>query len=158
MIKWKTSKAHWHTADSEPTSFEHIVDVLKGNDLYEIHVGCDSHKRGQTYVFAVVIAGYVQRRGGTFYFHRKRSQSSALSSIPFRLMKEAEIALEIAHSLQQQFPLRKINVHLDLNPDKKFLSSKVLTSAVSWVNSFGYNAIVKPNSWASSGLADAFAK
>ena len=73
-------------------------------------------------------------------------------------MKEAELALEIAHQLKQKFPSKNINVHLDLNPDKRFASSKVLTNAVSWVNSFGYNAIVKPNSWASSGLADAFAK
>ena len=158
MIKWKSNKVHWHNADSEPTTLEHIIDVIKSNDLYEIHVGCDSHKRGQTYIFAIVIAGYVQRRGGTFYFHRKRSMDSSLSSIPFRLMKEAELALEIAHKLQERFPEKNINVHLDLNPDKRFASSKVLTNAVSWVNSFGYNAIVKPNSWASSGLADAFAK
>ena len=158
MVKWKTSKIQWHDADSEPTSFDDIVGKIKSNNSYEIHVGCDSHKRGDTYVFAVVIAGYVRRRGGTFYFHRKRSKDNTLDSIPFRLMKETELALDIANILRSTFPAREINVHLDLNPDKRYLSSKILTSAVSWVNSYGHNVIVKPYSWASSSLADAFAK
>jgi|TARA_R110002060_G_scaffold38317_3_gene49500 predicted RNase H-related nuclease YkuK (DUF458 family) len=158
MTKWKAAKVQWHDADSDPTAFNDIIERLKSNNLYEIHVGCDSHKIGGVYIFAVVIAGYVQRRGGTFFFHRKRSKDNALSSISFRLMKEAELALEIAHSLNAAFPLRDINVHLDINPDKRFASSKVLTNAVSWVNSYGYNVFIKPNAWASSSLADAFAK
>jgi len=158
MTKWRTSTINWHDADSEPTSFSDIIEKIKGNNLYEIHVGCDSHKVGGIYIFAIVIAGYVQRRGGTFYFHRKRSTDEAFSSIPFRLMKEAELALDIAHRVQREFPDKNISVHLDINPDKRFASSRVLTNAVSWVNSFGYNAVVKPNAWASSSLADAFAK
>ena len=158
MTKWKTSKTQWHNADSDPASFEEIIKRLESNSLYEVHVGCDSHKKSGVYIFAVVIAGYERRRGGTFYFHRKRSTDDALDSISFRLMKEAELSLNIAHTLQKRFPEKIINVHLDINPDKRFASSKVLTNAVSWVNSYGYNAIVKPNSWASSGLADAFAK
>ena len=158
MAKWKTSKVQWHNADSEPATFVDIVNVLEGNDLYEIHVGCDSHKKGGVYIFAIVIAGYVPRRGGTFYFHRKRSVDALFNSISLRLMKEAELSLEIAHILKKQFPNRLINVHLDINPDKRYRSSKVLTSAVSWVNSYGYNVFIKPNAWASSSLADAFAK
>ena len=113
MTKWKAAKVQWHDADSDPTAFNDIIERLKSNNLYEIHV---------------------------------------------RLMKEAELALEIAHSLNAAFPLRDINVHLDINPDKRFASSKVLTNAVSWVNSYGYNVFIKPNAWASSSLADAFAK
>ena len=158
MIKWRSSKINWHDADSEPASFDEIIEKIKGNDLYEIHVGCDSHRVGGIYVFAIVIAGYVQRRGGTFYFYRKKSKDKSLATIPVRLMKEAELALDAAHRLKVEFPTKKINVHLDINPDKRFASSKVLTNAVSWVNSFGYNAIVKPDAWASSSLADAFAK
>ena len=158
MIKWRTSKDNWHNADSEPTSIDTIIEKIRENDSYEIHVGCDSHRIGGVYIFAIVIAGYVPRRGGTFYFSRKKSEDDVLASMRFRLMKEAELALDIAHRLKVEFPHKKINVHLDINPNKKFPSSKVLTNAVSWVNSFGYNAIVKPNAWASSSLADAFAK
>ena len=37
-------------------------------------------------------------------------------------------------------------------------SSVVFTSATSWVKSLGYQCVVKPDSWASSWLADAYAK
>ena len=70
-------------------------------------MGCDSHKRGDTYIFAIVIAGYISRRGGTFYFHKKRSKDDALDSMRFRLMKEAELAIEAARLLRNVFPSRK---------------------------------------------------
>ena len=158
MIKWNTSKIQWHDAGSEPASFKDIIEKINSNNAYQIHVGCDSHKRGDTYIFAIVIAGYISRRGGTFYFHKKRSKDDALDSMRFRLMKEAELAIEAARLLRNVFPSRNINVHLDLNPNKKYPSSKFLTSAVSWVNSYGFRAITKPHSWASSSLADAYAK
>jgi predicted RNase H-related nuclease YkuK (DUF458 family) len=158
MIKWKTSKVQWHNADSEPALFNDIIEKISSNNAYQIHVGCDSHKRGDTYVFAIVIAGYINRRGGIFYFHRKRSKDCALDSIKYRLMKEAELAIEAARLLREAFPGRIISVHLDINPDKRFLSSRILTCATSWVSSYGFTPIVKPYSWASSSLADAYAK
>jgi hypothetical protein len=46
MTKWKAAKVQWHDADSDPTAFNDIIERLKSNNLYEIHVGCDSHKIG----------------------------------------------------------------------------------------------------------------
>jgi len=158
MIRWKSKSVRWLDPDSNPTSMNHILDSLCNNHSYEIHVGCDSHKIGNQYIFAVVIAGYIQRRGGTFFFYRKRSKDAQLSNMKVRLMKEVELALDIAQQIESHFPKRKITVHLDLNPRPEFASYRVLSSAVSWVKSCGYNALVKPNAWASSSLADYFAK
>jgi predicted RNase H-related nuclease YkuK (DUF458 family) len=75
-----------------------------------------------------------------------------------RLMKEVELAIDIARQIEEYFPNKKITVHLDLNPKPEYPSFRVLPNAVSWVRSCGYDAVVKPHSWASSSLADAFAK
>ena len=75
-----------------------------------------------------------------------------------RLMKEVELAIAVAQEIESSFPDRIINVHLDLNSKPEFPSYKVLSNAVSWVKSCGYNALVKPDAWASSSLADSFAK
>ena len=158
MIRWKSKSVRWHDADSNPISMSNILDSLCNNRSYEIHVGCDSHKIGNQYIFAVVIAGYMHRRGGTFFFHRKKSKDIQLSNMKIRLMKEVELALEIAQQIEEYFPKRKITVHLDLNPKPEFASYRVLSNAVSWVRSCGYNALVKPDAWASSSLADSFAK
>ena len=75
-----------------------------------------------------------------------------------RLLKETETAIELANIINSSVDLKKTYVHLDINPDKRFKSSQVFTSATSWVKSQGYDCIVKPDSWASSWLADAYAK
>ena len=158
MIRWKTKSVQWLDAESEPISIKDIIKSLKSNKSYEIHVGCDSHRVGGQYVFAIVIAGYVNQCGGTFFFHRKRSKDNKLSNMRIRLMKEVELAISIAQQIEEHFPNRKISVHLDLNSKPEFPSYKVLSNAVSWVRSCGYNALVKPDAWASSALADHFAK
>ena len=75
-----------------------------------------------------------------------------------RLLKETELAISVADFLSRHVGIENIHVHLDINPNKKFKSSQVFTSATSWVKSQGYSCVVKPDSWASSWLADAYAK
>tara|TARA_B100000519_G_C14240084_1_gene436827 strand:- start:601 stop:1077 length:477 start_codon:yes stop_codon:yes gene_type:complete len=158
MIHWKTRNVQWLNAESEPISMDHIIESLKSKPGYEIHIGCDSHRIGGQYIFAIVIAGYVNRRGGTFFFHRKKSKDPQLDNMKIRLMKEVELAIAVANQVRLNFPNKEISVHLDLNPKPEFPSYKVLPNAVSWVKSCGFNALTKPHSWASSSLADSFAK
>jgi len=75
-----------------------------------------------------------------------------------RLLKEAELALQLANMISTFLNRELMFVHLDINPNKKYKSSQVFTSATSWVKSQGYQCVVKPDSWASSWLADAYAK
>ena len=75
-----------------------------------------------------------------------------------RLLSEVENALMLADFISEKTNRDDISVHLDINPNKKFKSSLVFTSATSWVKSQGYECVVKPDAWASSWLADAYAK
>ena len=157
MIRWKTKGVQWLNAESEPVFLKDIIQKID-NDMYEIHVGCDSHFKGGMYVFAIVIAAYKRGNGGIYYFYRKKSDDKRLDNMKVRLLKETELAIAIADELKSKKFKQHISVHLDINPKKQFASSVVLTRAVSWVESSGYTPIVKPGSWASSCLADAYAK
>ena len=75
-----------------------------------------------------------------------------------RLLKEVENCLEIADLISSKTLRNDIQVHLDINPNKLYKSSLVFTSATSWVKSQGYECIVKPDAWASSCIADTYAK
>ena len=75
-----------------------------------------------------------------------------------RLLREVESCLALADVLSEKLGIEDIRVHLDINPNKLYKSSLVFTSATSWVKSQGYECIVKPDAWASSCLADAYAK
>ena len=75
-----------------------------------------------------------------------------------RLLEETESSLRVARKVRQVLPNRDIAIHLDINPDTRFKSSAVLSHAVSYVIASGFQTAVKPQAWASSSIADAFAR
>ena len=153
------NKLTWCDADSSVTSLQHVLDSVKANkDNCEIHVGCDSHFVKDKCVFAIVVAMYEYGKGGTYFFARLKVSRRLFMNMKLRLLKEVELAITLADLLSVFLERENLNVHLDINPDKRFKSSQVFTPATSWVKSLGYQCIVKPDSWASSWLADAYAK
>ena len=158
MITWYHKKIQWLDACSEPVNFSDIILKINKCQSNDIYVGCDSHKKSGVYIFAVVIALHLKGNGGTFFFYRNKSNDEQLDNIRVRLMKETELTLRIANKIQEKISDRPIHVHLDINPKTRYASSIVLPSAVSWVRSCGFTPSVKPDAWASSCLADAFAR
>ncbi len=160
MKNEKYKDRNWHNADSISVSMDQILKKIS-DPKYEIHVGCDSHKISGRYIFAVVIAAYEPRRGGIYFFKRTRCGTDVnerLDNLKIRLLREAQHSIEIANRIKELLGSSNITVHLDINPDKRFPSFHVLTDATSWVKSYGFECLVKPNSWAASGLADFYAK
>ena len=152
------TKNSWFDGNSQSVNFCEIINDIKENPNFELFVGCDSHKISEKYIFAIVIALYKPGWGGRFYFYRKKSKDVRLSTIKVRLIEETELALDTARNLRQCLPNKKIVVHLDINTDQRFKSSAVLPYATSYVISSGFQIAVKPKAWASSSLADAFAR
>ena len=149
----------WFNAQSESTSIDSIIEFLKSKKSGStIHVGCDSHFVKNNCVYAIVIAVCTPGKGGTFFFARKKFNRKNFLNMKLRLLREVENCLTLADMLSQNVGTDSIRVHLDINPNKLYKSSLVFTSATSWVKSQGYECIVKPDAWASSCLADAYAK
>ena len=161
MNKISLDELSWCDANSEVLNIEAVLNrVNNRKDLVEIHVGCDSHFVGNICKFAIVVAMYERGKGGTYFFARAKRARSLFTNMKIRLLKEVELAIMLAELLSSldTTDRNKISVHLDINPNKKFKSNVVFTSATSWVKSLGYQCVVKPDSWASSWLADAYAK
>lgn len=149
----------WIDGDKEPVTIENIIDSINAYPHATVSVGCDSHYIGGNYLFAVVIAVHIPRSGGFFYFARTRRKDKALKDIMYRLMEETKMSINVACQIRDIIGHeRKIDVHLDINTDKRFASFPVLQPASSWVKSMGFTAVAKPDAWAASGLADSFAK
>ena len=149
----------WCNAGSKVVGLNEVIQFIEKNkEKAEIHVGCDSHYIKDRCIFAVVVAVYEPSKGGTYFFARNKVDRKTIPNMKMRLLKETETAIELANIINVSVDLKKTYVHLDINPDKRFKSSQVFTSATSWVKSQGYDCIVKPDSWASSWLADAYAK
>ena len=150
---------NWHNAQSERTTAQDILNFLSKAGLNTtIHVGCDSHFVKNDCVFAVVVALCTPGKGGTYFFARKKFKRKNFLNMKLRLLREVENCLAMADHIRENIDRDDIIVHLDINPNKIYKSSLVFTSATSWVKSQGYECIVKPDAWASSCLADAYAK
>ena len=161
MKQVKIDALTWCNASSEVVGTQDVVDFVKNRKKgSEVHVGCDSHFVSNKCIFAVVVAIYEKGRGGTYFFARSKSDRELNKNLRLRLLKEAALAIQLAEMLVANHATKRENtfVHLDINPKKEFKSNVVFTPATSWVKSLGYNCIVKPDSWASSWLADAYAK
>ena len=147
----------WCDADSNRVGFENVmktVNSLKGR--YEIHVGCDSHFVSDKCIFAIVVALYERGRGGLYFFARIKKDKGLFGNLKIRLLKETELSIALAGLVGSGKD--DVAVHLDINPNPAFKSNVVFSPATAWVKSLGYECIVKPDAWAASGLADAYAK
>tara|TARA_A200000113_G_C8641555_1_gene282702 strand:+ start:116 stop:589 length:474 start_codon:yes stop_codon:yes gene_type:complete len=150
---------NWHDARSEEVTLEDILNFLSSAATNStIHVGCDSHFVKNNCIYAVVIAVCTPGKGGTWFFARKKFKRKNFLNMKLRLLKEVENCLEIADLISSKTLRNDVQVHLDINPNKLYKSSLVFTSATSWVKSQGYECIVKPDAWASSCIADTYAK
>ena len=149
----------WCDAGSNVIKIDNIIDYVESKkNKCEIHIGCDSHNVKDRCIFAIVIAVYEPTKGGTYFFARKKVERKKIPNMKMRLLREVETSIDLANFINSRVKLEKTYVHLDINPDKRYKSFQVFTSATSWVKSQGYDCVVKPNSWASSWLADAYAK
>lgn len=118
----------------------------------KIFIGTDSQNNGRFSKFAYVIVFYNEKKGGhiiysvlSFDIIRDRFQ---------RLLKEVEYSIQIADTLRASGISRPITIDIDLNTDKKYFSNTVLTTALGWVTSLGYECRTKPYAAASSKAAD----
>ena len=76
------------------------------------------------------------------------------SSIYLKLQREVLQALEIAQMVGDM-GFENITVHLDINPDDKYISNKFYKEFVNMVKGCGYKCITKPDAFAAS-IADMF--
>lgn len=147
----------WCNADSVRVGFESVMKAVDlSKEKCEIHVGCDSHFVSNKCVFAVVVALYERGRGGNYFFARIKKDRKLFENLKIRLLKETEYSITLAGLIKPAE--NDVAVHLDINPNPAFKSNVVFSPATAWVKSLGYECIVKPDAWAASGLADAYAK
>lgn len=134
-----------------------ITESTMGSAVY---VGCDSHKttkRGKREtVFVTVVVIHKDCSSGAKVF----SRTDVLPEFPsnrVRLLKEVEMAVDIAYEIADTVGKRVFEVHLDLNPSPEHYSNCVVKEAIGWVKGMGYTPVIKPDSVAANACADGLA-
>ena len=147
---WLSGGGEYQTTESLT---EEIIDYAKkGCTLY---VGADSMMLTETCIFAVVIALHDRDQKIAKYFYRKiRKQENKYKDIKLKILEEVSLAVDTAHFILEQCPEAKLEIHVDISTKKANKSSSMYSLVKGWIAGLGVPLKVKPDSWASSSIAD----
>lgn len=144
---------------------EEINDFIKReklNDNTKIYIGVDSQafKRNNEWFadYYMVVVVHKNGRNGCKLFYEKiteRDYSDNRKKPTFRLMQEAYKAAELYSRICDVIIDYEVEIHLDLNPNKRYASSAVVNQAMGYIRaSCNLTPLIKPDSWAATHAAD----
>ena len=132
--------------------------ILNSSETSSVYVGADSirFKRNGLW-FAkystVIILHKDSKRGGNLF--SRNVEMRDFGNLRQRLITEAGFAIEAATAILDVVGQRKLEIHLDLNPNPRYKSNIAVKEALGYVKgSTGIDAKVKPDSFAATHAAD----
>ena len=126
---------------------EQIDDVAKYVKEYisqypetEVMVGTDSQNSGDITTYCTIIAMYRPGRGGHCIYRKWKTKKVTVRSV--RLLSEVWSSLEVANLLRGDgIEIKYIDI--DINPNPKFKSYEVYSSAKGMIEGLGYECRCK---------------
>lgn len=135
----------------------------KGN--LKVFVGSDSQRISRevfNFVNVVVLKtdDGVDRQTRIFYKRNKAllKSNKALVNLNYRLLNEVYESIGIAIDISDIVGAKNIEVHLDLNKSNQFRSNEIVNEALLACRGQNFMAVIKPDSFAASSVADRLSK
>lgn len=138
--------------------------IRSSSESSSVYIGCDSQvfsRRGKFYSdYSTVVILHRDSRHGCKIFHNSITvpyygePGKNDGSMEARLLAEVGYALEAYDSIKDVIENRKLEIHLDVNPDPCYKSSKITSQAIGWIRGMGLEAKIKPDAPAASYAAD----
>jgi len=158
MLTSKMLSRKWKKLDKTvvPDIIASVREAVTG-DNKSVFIGCDSqmHDHKQEYVVAIVV--YTEGKGGTTW-HTKTFTGEP-RNLREKLVNEAWLAIQTAWEVEKILPKGiDLSVHLDVNPDEKWASSKYHDEVYWLAKGQGFKVFTKPNAWAASYVSEFVAK
>ena len=147
----------WCDADGRNIKHTQIIDELRSYSSMggKIFVGADSMYRNTNCVFACTIALHdVRQNIAKYYFKKERDNSVKYKDLTVKINREVDLAVSAALEIREKIPNSKIEIHVDIGKKKKNSTRFLVNQIRGWVTGLGFDCCIKPNSWASSDIAD----
>lgn len=143
-------------------TFQSILSFVKEkpDSHYKLIIGTDSHPGFNEAVFVTAIVIYRVGRGGRYFYHKKKVELK--SGFKKRIFHEVSRSLMVASkitdyiSFDNSTSTMDIEIHIDVGPNGS--SSEIIKEVVGMVVGSGYDALIKPDSYAASNVADKYTK
>lgn len=143
----------WSCASGDKVNIEEIFDIISNTDC-TIYVGSDSNPARVPVVMATSIALWKRNEYAKYFYIKSKPWLNKKPTLQQRLQHEVVTACYIANEIRASFPHREISVHADINPDYKTPSGKFAKQLKNYIIGYGFQATIKPMSWAASCIAD----
>lgn len=132
--------------------------ILESSKESSVYIGCDSirYKKNKQWHarYSTVIIVHKDSKHGCQIYHNSVDMMD-FGNLKQRLLTEVQFAVEAASEIIDVLGDRRLELHLDINPNPKHKSNVAVKEALGWVRgSLGLDAKIKPNSWAATHAAD----
>jgi predicted RNase H-related nuclease YkuK (DUF458 family) len=152
----------WYTGNGHPTTIENIHNTIKqySKKNGKVYIGSDSFIQKKFCVLSSVICLYseYERSGGIYFYSRENLLKKDFPTLTQRLIHEATNSIELGMGISEEIPNVKLELHLDVNSDRRAASNKLADSLSGYVKASGFDCKIKPEAWAASTIADKHSK
>jgi predicted RNase H-related nuclease YkuK (DUF458 family) len=152
----------WHTGSGYEIEFEDVLAQIHAHfeKNGNIFVGCDSQIIKSRCVFSTIICihGADGQSGGRYFFNREKISGKRFPTLVIRLTKEVEKSIEVASLITEVNPDIEVEIHIDANSREGEVTTKFSDMLIGYARGAGFSCKVKPDSWASSSIADKHSK
>ena len=156
MLKDKTIRG-FYNGEVEYDSFIEEVKRLDGEG-YGTYIGTDSQQFKNKVAIVTCVCFYKNSCGSQIFYIKERVDKKLMPTLRSRILHEAYRSIEAAIDLDPIIS-GKLTVHLDIGSDPiKCKTAKFEKELRMLVKSQGFGCEIKPNSWASSSIADKYTK
>ena len=143
----------WNEVNAFTISSKEMLSIMSeyskmGLTLY---VGSDSMLKSDHCTFSCIIAVHSNDTGiANYYFQKRKLYESRYKKLENKILKEIDIAINVANYLKENIKISNIEVHIDIGDKERNATRHLVDNAKGWVTGMGYKVKIKPNSWASS--------
>lgn len=141
--------------------------ILDSSEQSTIYIGADSVRFKKGYNkdgsdkwfarYAVVVIVHKDSCHGCGVFHSVDILPD-YGQLRTRLLTEVQKSIDVFFAIEDVIGNRKLEIHLDVNPDPMHGSNIVVKEAAGWVTGLGITHKIKNEAWAASTAADYCAK
>lgn len=126
----------------------------------EVGIGTDSQVIGRNFRFVTVLCVYKKGKGG-FYFYRPESlprEKYDIKNQKLRMFDEVAKSIELSQKLKEETGVSPV-IHIDASPSKREeFTSSFSDQLKGYAQACGFKALIKPESYVASGIADSHSK
>lgn len=162
-MKDKNSKFQWVDPDGRVIDYSQLIEEIKDHTRShgKIFIGTDSFvtKGICSFVTAICFHGAVGQNGGRYYLKRDKVSVDHFDTLVVRMLEEVTKTVNTTLMISAHCPNAKIELHLDISTSpEKGATGKYADMLTGYAKSTGFPIRTKPDSWASSSVADKHSK